>query len=662
MAEVLGVVATAFTLFQQVQAGFTVFTTAKSFREDGDTVRCMIQWEDYRFRRWGEASGLPAWDQVHSESDLPNGSPALNWALIANTLRVLHNLLVDTDKLKSRYRLHLTEDDGKAEGNDSEASSRRMKKLFRLPERTPTAAQEGRPKVGLVKRISWAIDDKDQVQKLVTDISGLNDHLMALLDTTWQMSIQKNLAKLVEEAETRAETAGDRAILRKALEDSLRDQKAAAEKRLQNLDHATRAGNLEEVQLLFTPGTYDDTYYSPLKVAVEAEQLAIARFLLENGESANRVEEGKTPLLLIAKKGGADMLSLLLGFGADKAAVDRNGRNAVLISAEGGNVAVLEELLKDPFFRDQDCVDPAGITGLQIAAEEGNREVLEVLFGHYPKDLNRAENKGRSMPPLLSAVNNGHVDAIKFLLSCPGIEVDITSRFNTNTRNAGQTALMLAATYWRWETPRRVEMLDILRKAGASVNHQDDQGYCALAWAAWGYRPDAIAHILTWDDIDFNLQSVSGSPLCIAAQKGRKDMVQMLLDRKPDLDVRDKNGKTALALAATGPDDKDAHNIYLVGNEQAYKIVCRKLLKAGIPIDEADSKGRTPLLIAAEKGFALIVEFLLEQGANVEAEDEDGETALDFAKQKKLAHVVQVLENHVRKTWVCSRCKSEETR
>jgi len=306
MAEVLGVIATAYTLFQQCQTAFTVFTTAKSFREDGDTMRCMLEWEEYRFRRWGEASGLPSWNQVDSASELPNGTSTtggkgLNWSLISNTLRVLHNLLQDTEKLKSRYRLELTDDDGKSVGNDSEASSSRMRKLFRLPERTPTIAHIDRPKVGLVKRMSWALEDKDQVQKLVSDIGGLNDHLMALLDVTWQMSIQKSLAALVEEAGTRVETAEDRAILKRALEDSLRDQKKAAEERYDKLHTAIYHGNLEEVKLLFAAGASHDyrytTHTSPFGLAVEKKQLAIARFLLENGATVNRNETTKSMTL-----------------------------------------------------------------------------------------------------------------------------------------------------------------------------------------------------------------------------------------------------------------------------------------------------------------------------------------------------------------------------
>lgn len=666
MAEVLAVMATAFTLFQQCQAAFTVFTTAKSFREDGDTIRCMLEWEEYRFRRWGEASGLPAWDQVDSTSELPNGSAAdgkgTNWALISNTLRVLHNLLQDTDKLKSRYRLELADDDGKSMGNDSEASSTRMRKLFRLPERTPTATQIDRPKVGLVKRMSWALEDKDQVQKLVGDIGGLNDHLMALLDVTWQMSIQKSLAALVEEAGTRAETAEDRAILRRAMEDSLRDQKEAAEERRRNLFGAIYRGNLEEVKLLFAAGASHDyrskTHTSPLGRAVEQKQLAIAEFLLENGARVNEEEymtAGMTPFLVVAEAGTPDMLSLLLKHGANKTVVNGHGRNAVRIAAEGGNVAVLKELLKDPFFRDRDCIDGDSVTPFQAAAGTGNREVLELLFKHYSNDLNRAEKTEYYVPPLILAVGNKHANAAKFLLSCPGIEIDATN-------HAGSSALTAAASLGdRWDA--NPGMLDALRKAGANVNHQDNKGYNALTQAVVSFYPETVAHLLTWEDIDINAKSVAGSPLCIAAQKGRKDMVQMLLDRKPDLNVRDEDGKTALALAAQGPSDFDKwYNKGQLQHEQAYKIVCRKLLKAGSPIDEADAKGRTPLMLAAEQGYALVVEFLLEQGADIDAEDEDGEVALDFAKLKEHSHVVRVLEGHVQRTWVCSKCKSEEKR
>jgi len=663
MAEVLGVMATAFTLFQQCQTAFTVFTTAKSFREDGDTIRCMLEWEEYRFRRWGEASGLPTWDQVDITSELPNGSSAdgngTNWALVSNTLRVLHNLLQDTDKLKSRYRLELADDDGKSIGNDSEASSTRMRKLFRLPEKTATATQMDRPKVGLVKRMSWALEDKDQVQKLVGDIGGLNDHLMALLDVTWQMSIQKNLAALVEEAGTRAETAGDRAILRKAMEDSLRDQREAAEERRRSLFDAIYEGNLEEVKLLFATGASHDyrinCHTTPLGRAVELEQLAIAEWLLENGAEVNKgkyYSAGMTPFLVMAEAGSPDMLSLLLQYGANKTAVDGHGRNAVRIAA-GGNVAVLKELLKDPFFHDQDCIDGDGITTFQAAARIGNREVLELLFKHYPKDLNRAEKTEYYVPPLILAVANKHADATKFLLSCPGIEIDATN-------HAGSSALTVAASEGEW-WDANPEMLDTLREAGANVNHQGYKGYNALAQAVVCLRPKTVAHLLTWDGIDIDAKSAAGSPLCIAAQKGRKDMIQMLLDKKPDLNVRDEDGKTALALAAEGPSDYEKlYHKRSVQNEQTYKIICRKLLKAGSRIDEADAKGRTALMLAAEGGYALIVEFLLEQGADIDAEDEDGEMALDFAKHRKHRDVIQVLEDHARKTRVCSQCKHEE--
>ena len=669
MAELLAVMSamtTAITLFQQCNAGFKVFTSAKSFREDGDTIRCMLEWEEYRFKRWGEASGLPSYEESTSKSEVANGNlsggEGLNWELVSNTLRVLSNLLHDSNKLKTRYRMEISDDDSKSPGNDPEASSRRMRKLFKLPSKIPNATDGDRPEVGLVKRISWALSDKEVVQKLVTDISGLNDHLMALLDLTWQKSIQNNLSKLVEEAETRAETAEDRAILRTAMQDSLRDQQQAAEERKQNLWMAIYNGNLEDVEVLFASGASHDyrwSYHtSPLGRAVELKQLDITRWLLENDAPVNRAEyitKGITPFLQVATDGSPDMFHLLLKYGAQKAAVDGHARNAVHIAAENNNVSVLKELLKDPFFRDRDCIDGDGITPFQAAAKAGNLEILRLLFEYYPGDLNRAKGVEYYVPPLILAVAGQHTETVKFLLSCPGIDVNVTS-------HAGSTALTAAAArYDSWDM--KLNILEMLRKAGANINHQDQRQYNALAQAVVSYNPQTVARLLTWDGIDINGQSIAGSPLCIAAQKGRKDMLQMLLKKKPDLRVRDENGKTALVLAAEGPSSFDKwYNKGRLENEQTYKIVCRHLLKAGLPIEDADSKGRTPLITAADSGHALIVQFLLEQGAYIDAEDEDGETALDFAKLKKHSSVVEVLNGHLRETWVCSRCRREEKR
>jgi len=55
------------------------------------------------------------------------------------------------------------------------------------------------------------------------------------------------------------------------------------------------------------------------------------------------------------------------------------------------------------------------------------------------------------------------------------------------------------------------------------------------------------------------------------------------------------------------------------------------LLERGAPIDAADNRGRTALLIAAERGDAAIVSLLLDRGADRIRRDKEGKSALDLA-------------------------------
>ena len=56
------------------------------------------------------------------------------------------------------------------------------------------------------------------------------------------------------------------------------------------------------------------------------------------------------------------------------------------------------------------------------------------------------------------------------------------------------------------------------------------------------------------------------------------------------------------------------------------------LLANGAPLDAADNRGRTALMIAAELGDAGVVDLLMERGADRTLRDKGGKSALDLAK------------------------------
>ena len=151
----------------------------------------------------------------------------------------------------------------------------------------------------------------------------------------------------------------------------------------------------------------------------------------------------------------------------------------------------------------------------------------------------------------------------------------------------------------------------------------DDKGntplILAVEGAQWNNRRDAfgadlvvkyIIHKLLTFEISLDVANRRGkTPLMKAAKLGDAVTVRNLIDARADAEVKNKYGRTALALAV----DRVADN----GTE-----VLEALLKGGAMVDTVDNRGLTPLMwIASEKGTCYVnaVELLLAACANPNA-------------------------------------------
>ena len=138
--------------------------------------------------------------------------------------------------------------------------------------------------------------------------------------------------------------------------------------------------------------TANDGGWFPLLSAVEAQDVALVRSLLDDGADADQAVVGGTapegvfsedwlgtrPLLLAAMRGHAHVVEALLGRGANlDLARKRDGCTPVLMAAQNGHHEVVRVLADSG--ANLDLAKTDGGTPVYVAALNGHHEVVRVL-------------------------------------------------------------------------------------------------------------------------------------------------------------------------------------------------------------------------------------------------------------------------------------------
>ncbi|KAF6174777.1 hypothetical protein GIB67_031301 [Kingdonia uniflora] len=130
----------------------------------------------------------------------------------------------------------------------------------------------------------------------------------------------------------------------------------------------------------------------------------------------------------------------------------------------------------------------------------------------------------------------------------------------------------------------------------------------------------------TWcavDSVDDHGQTL----LHLAIAQSRADLVQLLLEFKPDVEARSRSGKSPLETASA------------VGDS----LIVELLLAHRASTERSDSSTWGPLHLAARGGHVEVMRLLLLKGANVDALTEDGQTALHLAVKERRRDCARLL-------------------
>ncbi|MCD6034992.1 MAG: ankyrin-like [Rickettsiales bacterium] len=181
--------------------------------------------------------------------------------------------------------------------------------------------------------------------------------------------------------------------------------------------------------------------------------------------------------------------------------------------------------------------------------------------------------------------------------------------------------------------------------------------------AARGGSKKAASYVAGYIDagVNPNTTIAKGSTvLHIAAEHGRKDVVETLLLKGADIHKRTDNGTTPLELASEkgrtdvvkmflekeGITQEQKSKALLLACNEEHTVVAQMLIESGADVNYANEYGTTALYLASKFGDDDTMEVLLEKGAKVDQAIENGNTPLYIAASEGEKKAVKILLKH----------------
>lgn len=296
----------------------------------------------------------------------------------------------------------------------------------------------------------------------------------------------------------------------------------------------------------------DALYYSIIDDKTE-----IAKILIEAGIGMEYFVEDGGALIVAIQNGYYNLVKLML---IKKAHHNLNGGKypPIVVAAINNKFEILNLLLD--YGVKVDVTTPWNYTALMAACNNGNRKIVDLLL-KYNADVNQSDlpsdswADGPSNSPLSYAAGSGDFEIVKILIEK---DADVNSGNVIITKPVGGAL-------------KYPQILDFLLKNGADPNFVNSEYYLKF-WNLYSFLNEAsskgyieavklllqygadinfIAHIRTPND----RKSYDGSSLILAVSSGHNDIVEILLKKGADKNLKNSKGKTALDIAKENGND-----------------------------------------------------------------------------------------------------------
>ncbi|CAG2235599.1 unnamed protein product [Mytilus edulis] len=263
---------------------------------------------------------------------------------------------------------------------------------------------------------------------------------------------------------------------------------------------------------------------------------------------------------------------------------------------------------------DQDGIDP-----FHLAIHLGYKDCFNLLVHHEEKEIfNRKDGKGT--PPLVAAVQHGHIDICHLLIDGGS---DINAYDSKLQRNALQYAVIA----------KRFDFFELLLKHKPKLDHCDHKGrtifhrVCAIQEPKYLKKLFHSGFSITTSLMDQETDD-GLTPVIISCQNGNAEQLKELLENGASVRTTDKTGKNALHYCADNLETQCAEML---------------LMREESLIHVQDEQGFTPLHMAVIGGNVPLLKLLVRKGADVDILDADGHTPSHWATVCTHLEILDVL-------------------
>ena len=293
-------------------------------------------------------------------------------------------------------------------------------------------------------------------------------------------------------------------------------------------------------------------------------------------EAVNLADEtGRFPLhVALQLRHAPDVVSQLLGLGADVNAQDGAGRCALHIAATAVGAACIQEVVKLLLDAGANvsCVDAAQQSPAAAAIEAGNVSVLKCLTAAGAQvPLSGCRTQGEFIEQL---VTSNQVRVLAALAACSG--------FDANVRCARWPSPAHAAAFYNHK-----ESMLVLANHGADLTITDDIGATPLHVACAQGHADLAALLVKYHADTRRTDRFGCTPLHAAVRGGHAEVVEVLLEHNPPLEAQDTVGRNVLHVA-TLEAQSDAFDALLGTENEAvdWRAAMRQRMRDGrTPLD-----------------------------------------------------------------------------